>query len=73
MKQNGKFVALANCNLNFSNWKVRFILNIHDFVVHSKCRKQGVVTFLLRKIEDYVVQNNICKPNLEIRTDYVAA
>lgn len=73
VKQNDEFVALANCNLNFSTWKARFIINIHDFVVHPKCRKQGVGRFLLRKIEDYAIQNNICKLNLEVRTDNVTA
>ena len=29
----GDFAALANCNLNYSTWQAKFLININDFIV----------------------------------------
>ena len=63
------FAALANCNLNFSTWQGRPLLNIHDFIVSSSYRRQGLGMFLLRGIEDYAVSSGCCRINLEVRHD----
>lgn len=68
-----EFAALANCNLNYSTWQARFLINIHDFIVSPKFRKQGVGTFLLSEIEKYARENKYCKINLEVRNDNVNA
>ncbi|MGE4586994.1 MAG: GNAT family N-acetyltransferase [Mangrovibacterium sp.] len=65
----GQYAALANCNLNFSTWKAKPLINIHDFIVSPKYRKQGVGQFLLSEIERYAQQNGYCKINLEVRND----
>ncbi|WP_297087297.1 GNAT family N-acetyltransferase [uncultured Draconibacterium sp.] len=67
------YVALANCNLNYSTWAARFLINIHDFIVSSNYRKQGVGEFLMNGIEAYAAENGYCKINLEVRHDNVKA
>ncbi len=64
-----EFAALANCNLNYSTWQAKFLINIHDFIVSPRFRKQGVGEFLLNGIENYARQNDYCKINLEVRND----
>jgi ribosomal protein S18 acetylase RimI-like enzyme len=63
------FVALANCNLNYSTWKARHLINIHDFIVSPKFRKQGAGLFLLNGISDYAKEKGYCRINLEVRND----
>ena len=64
-----KFVALANCNLNFSTWKAKPLINIHDFIVSPGFREQGIGLFLLKAIEKYALENGFCRINIEVRED----
>jgi ribosomal protein S18 acetylase RimI-like enzyme len=64
-----EFAALANCNLNFSTWKAKPLINIHDFIVSPQFRKRGVGMFLLEAIENYARENGYCRINLEVRQD----
>ena len=64
-----QFAALANCNLNFSTWRAKPLINIHDFIVSPRFRNRGVGLFLLKAIEDYARENNYCRINLEVRHD----
>lgn len=68
-----KYVALANCNLNFSTWQAKPLINIHDFIVSPKFRGQGVGHFLLSEISRYAKQNGCNKVTLEVRNDNVKA
>jgi ribosomal protein S18 acetylase RimI-like enzyme len=70
---NEEFAALANCNLNYSTWQAKFLINIHDFIVAPLYRKQGVGEFLLREIENYAKEKGYCKLNLEVRNDNLNA
>lgn len=63
------YAALANCNLNFSTWEAKPLINIHDFIVSTRHRKKGVGRFLLAQIEKYAVANGYCRINLEVRHD----
>lgn len=63
------FAALANCNLNFSTWKAKPLINIHDFIVSPDFRKQGVGLFLLNEIAKYAYEKGYCRINLEVRHD----
>jgi ribosomal protein S18 acetylase RimI-like enzyme len=65
----GQFAALANCNQNFSTFKAKPLINIHDFVVHPDFRGKGVGKFLLDAIADYGKDNGFCRVNLEVRHD----
>lgn len=63
------YAALANCNLNYSTWQAKFLINIHDFIVSPKFRKQGFGEFLLTEMELYAKEKGYCKLNLEVRND----
>lgn len=65
----GYFAALANCNKNFSTFRAKPLINIHDFVVHPDYRGKGVGQFLLDSIYEFGRQNGYCKINLEVRED----
>jgi GNAT superfamily N-acetyltransferase len=65
----GEYAALANCNSNFSTFKAKPLINIHDFVVHPDLRGKGVGEFLLNAIAGYGRQHGFCKVNLEVRND----
>ncbi|WP_321288703.1 GNAT family N-acetyltransferase [uncultured Sunxiuqinia sp.] len=65
----GEFAALANCNKNFSTFKAKPLINIHDFVVHPDFRGKGVGRFLLDAIAGYGKDNGFCRVNLEVRHD----
>lgn len=67
------FTALANCNLNYSTWQAKPLINIHDFIVSPKYRKQGIGEFLLTGIENYAKKRGYCKLNLEVRKDNIKA
>ena len=64
-----QFAGLANCNQNFSTFKAKPILNIHDFIVAPECRNIGAGHFLLRGVLNYASQNGYCRVNLEVRED----
>lgn len=66
---NGDYAALANCNLNFSTWAAKPLINIHDFVVSPHYRKQGVGEFLMKGIEAFATEKEFVKINLEVRDD----
>lgn len=59
-------VALANCFYGFSTFKSLPLVNVHDFVVLSAYRGQGVSQRLLQKIEKKAVENRCCKITLEV-------
>ena len=69
----GEFIALANCNKNFSTFKAKPIINIHDFFVHPDFRGKGAGKFLLNSIAKYGQENGFCRINLEVRNDNIKA
>jgi GNAT superfamily N-acetyltransferase len=68
-----KYAALANCNLNYSTWQSKYILNIHDFIVSPEYREQGIGLFLLNEIGKYAKEEGFCRINLEVRNDNIKA
>lgn len=66
---NDQFAGLANCNQNFSTFKAKPILNIHDFIVAPEFRTIGAGHFLMKEILNYAFQNGFCRVNLEVRED----
>ncbi|MFV0377685.1 MAG: GNAT family N-acetyltransferase [Mangrovibacterium sp.] len=65
----GEFVALANCNKNFSTFKAKPLINIHDFVVDPAHRGKEIGKFLLDEMARYGERNGYCRINLEVRDD----
>lgn len=70
---NEQFAGLANCNINFSTFQAKPLINIHDFIVAPEFRNQGIGHFLLRSIINYAIANNFCRVNLEVREDNQSA
>ena len=68
-----QFVALANCNKNFSTFRAKPLINIHDFVVDPAHRGKEVGKFLLDEIARYGKNNGYCRINLEVRNDNARA
>ncbi len=64
-----QFAGLANCNINFSTFQARPLINIHDFIVAPEFRNVGAGHFLLRGVINYASQNGYCRVNLEVRED----
>ena len=64
-----EYAALANCNLNFSTWQAKPLINIHDFIVSSAFRNRGIGLYLLNGIERYAAKKGYCRINLEVRYD----
>lgn len=68
-----QFAGLANCNINFSTFQAKPLINIHDFIVAPKFRNLGAGSFLLRGIINYALENDYCRVNLEVREDNITA
>ncbi|HRX11880.1 MAG TPA: GNAT family N-acetyltransferase [Draconibacterium sp.] len=68
-----QFAGLANCNINFSTFQAKPIINIHDFVVAPEFRNLGAGEYLLDAILKYASSNGFCRVNLEVREDNLAA
>lgn len=59
-----QFAGLANCNLNFSTFQAKLLINIHDFIVASEFRNIGAARYLLHGIIKYASENGYCRINL---------
>lgn len=70
---NDEFAGLANCNINFSTFQAKPLINIHDFIVAPEFRNRGAGSFLLAGIIKYASQNGFCRVNLEVREDNLTA
>ncbi len=68
-----QFAGLANCNVNFSTFQAKPLINIHDFIVAPEFRNIGAGHFLLRGIINYASENGFCRVNLEVREDNLTA
>jgi len=68
-----QYAGLANCNINFSTFQAKPLINIHDFIVAPEFRNIGAGHFLLSGIINYALQNNFCRVNLEVREDNLVA
>lgn len=68
-----QFAGLANCNINFSTFQGRPLINIHDFIVAPEYRNLGAGQFLLQEVINYASQKGYCRVNLEVREDNYTA
>ncbi|WP_372750869.1 GNAT family N-acetyltransferase [Labilibaculum sp.] len=69
VKNQERCIALANCFVNFSTFKMRSLLNIHDFIVMPDERGKGVGRFLMQSVKQIAKNRNCCKITLEVRCD----
>lgn len=68
-KTDDEYVGLANCFVNFSTFRGKPLVNIHDFAVNPLFRKKGVGKALMDFIFKYATEKGYCKVNLEVRHD----
>ena len=68
-KCNGEVAGIANCFVNYSTFKAKQLVNIHDFAVDPKFRRKGIGQAMLDKIVEYSKENDFCKITLEVRYD----
>ena len=68
-----QYAGLANCNQNFSTFKAKPLLNIHDFIVAPEFRTIGAGHFLMKGVLDFASRKGFCRVNLEVREDNHAA
>ena len=66
-------VGLVNCFEGFSTFKAKPLINIHDLVVDSSIRGQGVSQKLLQEIENIACERGACKITLEVLSGNKAA
>jgi len=64
-----KIVGLATSFINFSTFKVKPYLNIHDFFVHPDYRGKGLAKKLMEELISISEERKYCKINLEVRED----
>ena len=64
-----EIVAIAVCFINFSTFKVKSYLNVHDFFVHPEYRAKGLGNKLMQELISISKERNYCKITLEVRED----
>jgi GNAT superfamily N-acetyltransferase len=69
----GEPIGLANCFEGYSTFKALPLINIHDIVVLSSARGQGVAQLLMQAVEEEAKARNACKITLEVLTGNAVA
>ena len=70
---NQNIAGLATCFINFSTFKAKPYINIHDLIIDFPHRGKGLGKSLLQKIESIAVDRKYCKITLEVREDNFTA
>ena len=70
---NQQIIGLATCFINFSTFKAKPYINIHDLIIDHHFRSKGFGKCLLQQIESIAKDRNYCKITLEVRDDNFAA
>lgn len=69
----GKFVGFATCFSNYSTFKLKPYIYIHDIAITPGLRGKGVGKTLLNGIFDKAKEMGCCKVTLEVRNDNLVA
>lgn len=64
-----QYVGLVTCFELFSTFNVKPYLYIHDVVVRTDFRGQGLGRKLIEKLVEYSNEKKFCKITLEVRSD----
>jgi ribosomal protein S18 acetylase RimI-like enzyme len=68
-----QIVGMATCFINFSTFKAKPFINIHDVIIDNRQRGKGFGRCLLQQIELIAKERQYCKITLEVREDNFAA
>lgn len=66
--QGERAAGLANCFEGYSTFKAKPLINVHDIVVHSDWRGQGVAQQLMQAVQAEARARAACKITLEVLT-----
>jgi ribosomal protein S18 acetylase RimI-like enzyme len=66
-------VGMATCFINFSTFKSKPYINIHDVIINTQHRGKGFGKSLLNRIESIARERKYCKITLEVREDNYTA
>ena len=69
VQNENEYIALANCFVNFSTFKMSSLINIHDLIVLPDYRGKGVGRFLMKSVKAIARKIDCCKITLEVRND----
>lgn len=65
--------GLVNSFMGFSTFKCKPLINIHDIVVASEFRGQGLSQVMLNKVEEIAKDRGCCKLTLEVLANNIIA
>ena len=66
---NGERAGIATCFINFSTFKIKPYLYIHDFFIKNSFRGKGLSSKFLSYLIYYSKEHDYCKVTLEVRSD----
>ncbi len=66
-------IGLVNCFFGFSTFQLRPLVNIHDVIVTSRFRGQGVAAAMLDEVEHIARTHDCCRLTLEVYADNAPA
>ena len=72
-EDNGKFIGLTNCYINFATFAAKPFINIHDIIVSKESRGKGVGRILLGEVIERAKKMGCSKITLEVREDNINA
>lgn len=64
-----KAYGMAVCFVNYSTFKAKPLINIHDLAVKSEHQGKGIGKLLLETVIEYARSNDYCAVTLEVRRD----
>lgn len=70
---NEEIIGLTTCFINFSTFKVKPYLYIHDVIIEEKYRGAGIGKQLVQQCINIATERKYCKVTLEVREDNGAA
>jgi ribosomal protein S18 acetylase RimI-like enzyme len=73
VKKGNLFIGMAVCFINFSTFKAKPYINVHDLIIRTGYRGKGYGKALLQKVIDIAAERNFCKVTLEVREDNLNA
>lgn len=66
---NQKIAGLATCFINFSTFKVKPYINLHDLIIYDQYRGKGLGRLLMEELIHISETKKYCKISLEVRED----
>lgn len=73
IKVNNEYAGMATTFVNYSTFKLKPYLYIHDVVIHDNFRGKGLGKAIIEKLIQISRERGYCKLTLEVREDNPAA